>query len=109
MSFIGEDSVPPGCDVKGLEVTDEMCSVTLAPLRRIDTAMWRQEKPSQPFSVYAPWDCLNGKEHVVLCTGYARWHIIFHQGKVQEIQTLAEAPKMPVGDILSILRGVDRD
>lgn len=97
------------CDVRSLEVTDDMCSVTLAPLRRIDTAMWRQEKPSRPFRAYAPWDSLNGKAHAILCTGYVNWHIIFDQGKVQEIQSMAEAPKMPVGDILSILRGVDRD
>lgn len=97
------------CKVTDLEVNDERFKVGLEPLRRVDTAMWRQEPPKSPFTAKCPWNWvgLTGRKYALVCTRYVDWCITFDPQKVAEIEAMAEAPKMPVGDLLSLLRRLE--
>ena len=97
------------CDVQHMEVTEAAFAVDLKPLRRVDTAMWSQQQLRPPFKASCPWwwPGLDLKRHALVCTRYVDYCITFDPQKVAEVVAMAEAPKMPVGDILSVLRRVE--
>jgi hypothetical protein len=97
------------CTVTHLKMDDDRFTVGLQPLRRVDTAMWRQHPPSSPFDASSPWNWvgLTVRKHALVCTRYVDWCITFDPQKVAEIEAMAEAPKMPVGDLLSVLRRLE--
>lgn len=101
------------CDVAKLMCDEERFSVDLVFLRRVDTAMWRFEAPQEPLTVGGSWDIgehfLYGKTHAIVATGYVDWCITFDPVKVAEVEMLANAGKMPVGDLLSMLRRFERE
>ncbi len=43
----------------------------------------------------------------MVCTRYVDWCITFDRQIVAEVVAMAEAPKMPVGDLLSLLRHLE--
>jgi hypothetical protein len=97
------------CEVQRLEVTETAFAVDLKPLRRVDTAMWRQQPLKDAFTARCPWwwAGLELKRHALVCMRYVDWCITFDPQIVAEIIAMAEAPKMPVGDLLSLLRHLE--
>ncbi len=103
------------CSVTKIRCDDEGFFFDLQPTRRVDTAWWRHEKTPAPFSAGSSWSfggtdydhTLKCRRYAVVQTTWVDWCMTLDQNKVAEIIAMAEAPKMPVGDLLSILRGVE--
>lgn len=102
------------CSVTQIELWEDGFRVHLTPIRRVDTALWRQYPPSPPYKVGGSWICADSvsyslKRSALHSVGHYRedWCLTTDQAKVQEIVAMAELPKMPVGDILSALRRIE--
>lgn len=91
-------------NVKELEVTDKSFSLKLEPLRRVDTALWKDYKASAPITVRAPWNWVKGGKHVITALRYVRFCITFDPVIVEQVKALISLPKHPHGDVLSLLR-----
>jgi len=103
------------CTVTKIRCDDKGFGFDLQPIRRVDTAWWRHEKTPSPFTAFSSWSLgpetinhtLTCRKYAVVHTTWADWCMTLDQAKVAEIVAMAEAPKMPVGELLSILRGVE--
>jgi hypothetical protein len=95
------------CTVSNLDVREDSFSAELRPLRRVDTAMWRQHEPGNAFKVSNLWRHVSPRRHALISLRRSSWCITFDPQIVAEIEAMAEAPKMPVGDLLSLLRGLE--
>jgi hypothetical protein len=63
-------------DVLQAQVDEKGFSVQLQPLRRVDTALWRDYKPRAAFEVAAPWEWIKAGKHVL--TGWGVCAIRHH-------------------------------
>ena len=100
------------CVVNGLTINETGFYVGLTPIRRVDTAMWQHYPPGEAFEAGGPWDMVpgfKGRKHAIVCTGYVDWCITFDQAKVAEVMAMAEAPKLAYGDLMTVLRELERD
>ncbi len=99
------------CAVAALELDDQKFYVHLQPMRRVDTALWRDYEPPPPFRAGGPWGWPGtiGRKHAMLSGHYVDWCITFDPEKVAEIEAMANASKMPVGDLLNELRRLERE
>jgi hypothetical protein len=95
------------CTASNLDLREDGFSAELKPLRRVDTAMWRQNAPGNAFKVTSLWRHLSPRRHALISLRRSNWCITFDPQKVTEIEAMAEAPKMPVGDLLSLLRSLE--
>ena len=95
------------CTVSNLKLREDRFSAELKPLRRVDTAMWRQHEPANAFKVSNLWRHVSPRRHALISLRRSSWCITFDPQKVAEVIAMAEAPKMPVGDLLSVLRRVE--
>ena len=95
------------CTVSNLDVREDGFSAELRPLRRVDTAMWRQHESGDAFKVSNLWRHVSPRRYALISLRRSSWCITFDAQIVAEIEAVAEAPKMPVGDLLSLLRRLE--